>query len=162
MHAVETSHHWCLPRRMAHSDTAHMQYLSQVWCLVLSGSKAGHCPACMTCLKCGVWCCQAARQGARDSWSSWNPQRHAAHDLQQLVQSGQISLQDTISAQRQTGSHSKHEPLPGSIPVADAEARGWVGHPKPFAWPAAKDAQVGLLQLAEVLHIICVMAQFQW
>lgn len=79
----------------------------------------------------------------RDSWASWNPQRQAAHQLQQLVQSGHISLQHTIAAQRQTGSHSKHEPFPGSIPAADAEARGWVGHPKPFAWPAAKDAQVG-------------------
>ena len=86
---------------------------------------------------------QAAKQGIRDSWSSWNPQRKAAHELQQLVQSGQISLQDTILAQRQVGVHSTQEPLAGSIPEADAKARGWVGHPKPFAWPAAKDAQVG-------------------
>lgn len=86
---------------------------------------------------------QAAKQGVRDSWSSWNPQREAAHELQQLVQSGQISLQDTILAQRQSGYLSKQEPLAGSIPAADAKARGWVGHPKPFAWPAAKDAQVG-------------------
>ena len=86
---------------------------------------------------------QAAKQGIRDSWSSWNPQRQAAHELQQLVQSGQIRLQDTVLAQRQVGAHPKQEPLAGSIPAADAKARGWVGHPKPFAWPAAKDAQVG-------------------
>lgn len=59
------------------------------------------------------------------------------------MHSGQISLQDTVLAQRQAGAHNKQEPLAGSIPTADAKARGWVGHPKPFAWPAAKDAQVG-------------------
>ena len=85
---------------------------------------------------------QAAKQGIRDSWATWNPQRRAAHELQQLVQSGQVTLQDTISAQRQAGAYAQHEPLAGSIPPADAEARGWYAHPKPFAWPAAKDSQV--------------------
>ncbi len=87
---------------------------------------------------------QSAKQGIRDSWATWNPQRSAAHELQQLVQSGKVSLQDTILAQRETGSHTQHEPLAGSIPAADAEARGWYGHPRPFAWPAAKDSQVRL------------------
>ena len=85
---------------------------------------------------------QAAKQGIRDSWAAWNPQRRSAHQLQQLLQSGQLTLQDTISAQRQAGANAQHEPLAGSIPPADAEARGWYAHPKPFAWPAAKDSQV--------------------
>lgn len=86
---------------------------------------------------------QAAKQGIRDSWSSWNPQHKAAHELQQLVQSGQISLQETILAQRWVATHSKQEPAAGSTPAADAKGRGGVAHPRAFAWPAAKDAQVG-------------------
>ena len=78
----------------------------------------------------------------RDSWATWIPQRRPAHELQQLLQSGQLTLQDTISAQRQAGANAQHEPLAGSIPPADAEARG--AHPKPFAWPAAKDSQVSV------------------
>ena len=128
------------PDIMLAADTNHH------WCLLRLNRPSSHCPNTSTQVQPGFLCCQVARQGMRDSWSSWNPQHQAAHELQQLVQSGQISLQDTIAAQRQTGSHSRHEPLAGSIPVADAEARGWVGHPKPFAWPAAKDAQVGLRQ----------------
>jgi len=85
---------------------------------------------------------QAAKQGIRDSWATWNSQRRAAHELQQLVQSGQVTLQDTISAQRQAGAYAQHEPLAGSSPPADAEARGWYAHPKPFAWPAAEDSHV--------------------
>ncbi len=85
---------------------------------------------------------QAAKQGIRDSWATWNPQRSAAQELQQLLQSGQVTLQDTISAQRQAGAYAQHEPLAGSMAPADAEARGWYAHPKPFAWPAAKDSQV--------------------
>ncbi|DBA67916.1 TPA: hypothetical protein ACH3X2_014119 [Trebouxia sp. C0005] len=84
---------------------------------------------------------QAAKQGIRDSWATWNPQHRAAHELQQLLQSGQITLQDTILAQRQAGAYAQPEPHAGSIPPADAEARGWYAHPKPFAWPAAKDSQ---------------------
>lgn len=93
---------------------------------------------------------QAAKKGIRDSWSSWNPQRKAAHELQQRVQSGQISLQDTILAQRQVAAHSKQDPAASSTPVADAKGRGWVTHPKAFAWPAAKDAQVG----SGYLHVV--------
>lgn len=93
---------------------------------------------------------QASKQSIRDSWASWNPQRNAAHELQQLVQSGQVSLLDTILAQRQSSGHTHHEVLPGTIPPADAEARGWYGHSKAFAWPAPKDSQVRLIALNHV------------
>ena len=92
---------------------------------------------------------QTARQHVRESWAAWNPQRKAMHELQQQVQSGHITLQDTVLAQRQSGSHAKHEPLAGGIPPSEAKIRGWVGHPKPFAWPAAKDAQVRVQQHIE-------------
>lgn len=87
---------------------------------------------------------QATKQGVRDSWAKWNPQRRAAQALQQSVQAGEVTLQATVLAQLQAGAYAQHEPLAGSIPPADAEARGWYGHPKPFAWPAAKDSQVSL------------------
>ena len=103
---------------------------------------------------------QAAKQGIRDSWATWNPQRRAAHELQQLVQSGQVTVQDTISAQRQAGAYAQHEPLAGSIPPADAEAWGWYGHPKPFAWPAPRDSQVRFASLCSAFwsslsHCMC-------
>ena len=85
---------------------------------------------------------QVAQAGTRDSWASWNPQREAAHRLQQQVQSGQVSLQDTILAVNRSGAQSQHEVLAGTVPPAEAAKRGWYDHPKPFAWPAAKDTQV--------------------
>ena len=85
---------------------------------------------------------QVSQAGIRDTWASWNPQRQAAHSLQQQVQSGQISLQDTILAVNRSGVQSQHEVLAGTVSAAEAAKRGWYGHPKPFAWPAAKDAQV--------------------
>ena len=110
-------------------------------------------------------CIQAAKAGIRVTWASWNPQRKAAEALQQEMQSGQVSLQDTILAVNRQGAESQHEVLAGTVSQAEAHRRGWYSHPKPFAWPAAKDAQVRLggcalcMLCAFELCVFCIVSQ---
>lgn len=89
---------------------------------------------------------QASRHALRETWAAWNPQRAASHKLQQQVQSGQISLEDTVTALRQavssSSSSSQNEGMPWEVSAAEAKARGWHCHAGPFVWPAPKDAQV--------------------
>lgn len=89
---------------------------------------------------------QASRHGLRETWAAWNPQRAAAHQLQQ-VQSGHINLQDTVNAHRLASSATglQHEVVPGTITAAEACAKGWCQHAEPFEWPAAKTAQAWTL-----------------
>lgn len=36
---------------------------------------------------------EASREGLRDQWASWNPQREAARQLEDLIATGKITLQ---------------------------------------------------------------------
>eukprot|EP00775_Hariotina_reticulata_P008650 gene8650-8831_t len=88
-----------------------------------------------------------SKQFLRDSWSSWNPQRAAAQQLEQDIQDGRLTLQDTVNAKRQA--QQEQDMLTAACSTStrtqswqhhqQQRPEGAVPHPAPFLWPAPRD-----------------------
>jgi len=77
----------------------------------------------------------AAMQPLRDTWATWNPYRSAAKELEEMVLSGRLTLQETEVAR---GAKEK-VPIPGTISKEKSVGMGWYPHEKPFLWPSPQD-----------------------